>query len=133
MNQVVFFSWTQGELESIVNFQRGEKEFVKAIACIRDSFYIFLGIKVQLNDVTKFCCEKNEVLCIDTTFNLCEHWLTDSCHGNLQLETNKGKYPIFIEPSMIHFEKEEFLFNRFFSEMFSHQSNIGSLKTIGND
>ena len=75
----------------------------------------------------------NEVLCIDTNFNLCEHWLTDSCYGNLRLETNEGKHPIFIGPCMIHFERDEFLFNRFISEMCPYQSNIRSLKIIGTD
>ena len=73
----------------------------------------------------------NEVLCINTTFNLCEYWLTD--YGNLRLETNEGKHPIFIGPSMIHFKRDEFLFSRFISEMCSYQSNIRLLKIIGTD
>ena len=44
----------EGELEPITNFQRGEKEFVKAVTCIRDSFYVFLGTTVQLNDVARW-------------------------------------------------------------------------------
>ena len=98
----------QGELESIINFERGEKGFVNTVTCIRDRFYVFLGTAVQLNDVAKFCCEMHEVLCIDTTFNLCEHWLTDSCYGNLRLEANEGKHPICAGPSMIRFERDEF-------------------------
>ena len=75
----------------------------------------------------------DEVLCIDTTFNLCEYWLTDTCYENLRLETKQGKNPIFIGPSMIHFERDKFLFNQFISEMCSFQSKIRSLKTIGTD
>ena len=88
---------------------------------------------VQLNDVAKFCCEMNEVLCIDATFNLCEYWLIDSWYSNLRLETDEGKHLIFIGPNMIHFERDEFLFNQFISEMCSYRSNIRSLKTIGTD
>ena len=73
----------------------------------------------------------NEVLCIITTFNLCEYWLTD--YGSLRLETNEGKHPIFIGPSVIHFERDEFLFSRFITEMCSYQSNIRLLKIIGTD
>ena len=58
---------------------------MKTVTCIGNSFYVFLGTTVQLNDVAKLCCEMNEVLCIDTTFNLCKHWLTDSCYGDLRL------------------------------------------------
>ena len=75
----------------------------------------------------------DEVLCIDTTFNLCEYWLTDTCYENLRLETKQGKNQIFIGPSMIHFERDKFLFNQFISEMCSFQSKIRSLKTIGTD
>ena len=75
----------------------------------------------------------DEVLCIDTTFNLCEYWLTNTCYENLRLETKQGKNPIFIGPCMIHFERDKFLFNQFISEMCSFQSKIRSLKTIGTD
>ena len=95
------------DLESIINFQRGEDEFLKTVTCIWDSICdVFLGTTVQLNDVAKFCCEMNEMLCTDTTFNLCEHWVTDSCFGNLRLETNEGKHPIFVGPSIIYFERD---------------------------
>ena len=95
------------DLESIINFQRGEDEFLKTVTYICDSICdVFLGTTVQLNDVAKFCCEMNEVLYIDTTFNLCEHWVTDSCFGNLRLETNEGKHPIFVGPSIIYFERD---------------------------
>ena len=123
----------QGELASIIEFQRREKEFVRNVSCIRDGFYVFLGTTVQLSDVAKFCCDMDEVLCIDTTFNLCEYWLTDTCYGNLRLQTKEGKNPIFIGPSIIHFERGEFFFNRFISEMCSFQPKIRSLKTIGTD
>ena len=123
----------QGELASITEFQRREKEFVRNVSCIRDGFYVFLGTTVQLSDVAKFCCDMDEVLCIDTTFNLCEYWLTDTCYGNLRLQTKEGKNPIFIGPSIIHFERGEFFFNRFISEMCSFQPKIRSLKTIGTD
>ena len=123
----------QGELASIIQFQRREKEFVRNVSCICDSFYVFLGATIQLSDVAKFCCDMDEVLCIDTTFNLCEYWLTDTCYGNLRLETKEGKNPIFIGPSIMHFARDEFLFNWFISKMCSFQPKIRSLKTIGTD
>ena len=50
-----------------------------------------------------------------------------------KLETKEGKNPIFIGPSIIHFERDKFLFNRFISEMCSFQPKIRSLKAIGTD
>ena len=80
----------QGELASIIGFQQREKEFVRNVSCICDSFYVFLGTTIQLSDkIAKSCCDMGEVLCIDTTFNLCEHWLTDTCYGNLRQKREK--------------------------------------------
>ena len=47
--------------------QRADPEFIKTILCISD--YIFLGPTIQLDDVVKMCCDSDNVLCIDTTFN----------------------------------------------------------------
>ena len=74
----------QGELASIIEFQRREKEFVRNVSCICESFYVFLGTTIQLSDVAKFCCDMDEVLWIDKTFNFCKYWLTDTCYGNLR-------------------------------------------------
>ena len=88
----------QGELASIMEFQWRDTEFVRNVSCICYSFYVFLGTIIQLSDVTKLqnCCDMDEVLCIDTTFNLCEYWLTDTCYRNLRLETKEGKNPILL-------------------------------------
>ena len=91
------------------------------------------SLEQQSSDAAKFCCNMDEVFYTDTTFNLCEYQLTDTCYGNLKLETKEGKNPIFIGPSIIHFERDEFLFNRFISEMCSFQPKIRSLKTIDTD
>ena len=64
----------------------------------------------------------NEVLRIDTNFNLFEHWLSDSCYGNLRFEINEEKHPIFVGPS-----------NCEISEMYFYQSNTRSLRTVGCD
>ena len=47
-------SHLQGKFESIINFQRGEKEFVKNVTCIPNSFYVLLATVVQLNNIAKY-------------------------------------------------------------------------------
>ena len=79
------------------------------------------------------CCDSDNVLCIDTTFNLCSSWVTVCCYNNDRLRTNEGKHAIFLGPAIIHFEKDVFLFSRFASEMLTHQPAISNLKTIGTD
>ena len=73
--------------------QRSDLEFIKTILCIRDSYYIFLGTTIQLDDVVKMCCDSDNVLCIDTTFNLSSSLVTDCCYNNDHLTTNEGKHP----------------------------------------
>ena len=96
-------------------------------------YYIFLATDVQLSDVAKFCCDENNVFYVDTTFNLCKNWVSDSCFNNARLETSKGKHPIFHGPSMIHFEKTELIFSHFINEMCTFEPPIRSLKSIGTD
>ena len=111
--------------------QRSDPEFIKTISCIRDSYYIFLGTTIQLDDVLKICSDSDHVLCIDTTFNLGSSWVTDCCYNNDRLRTNEGKHPIFLGPEIVHIEKDVFLFSRFAFEMLTHQPAIGNLKAIG--
>ena len=109
-----------GELPAAIMLQRSDSEFIKTISCIRDSYYIFLGKTIHLDDVVKMCCDSNNVLCIDTTVNLCSSWVTDCYYNNNRLTTNEGKHPIFLDPAIVHFEKDAFLFSRFASEMLTH-------------
>ena len=122
-----------GELSTAIMLQRSDPEFIKTISCISDSYYIFLGTTTQLDDVAKMCCDSDNVLCIDATFNLCSGWVTDCCFNNDDLRTNKGKHPIFLGPAIVHFEKDVFLLSRFASEMLTYQTAISNLKTIGTD
>ena len=117
-----------GELSTAIMLQRSDPGFIDTISCIRDSCYIFLGTAIQLDDVVKMCCDSDNVLCIDTTFNLCSSWVTDCCYNNDRLRTNEGKHPIFLGPAIVHFEKDVFLFSRFASEMLTYQPAISNLK-----
>ena len=73
-----------GELSTAIMLQRSDPQFIKTISCICDNYYIFLGTTIQL-DVVKMCCDSDNVLCIDTTFNLCSNWVTDCCYNNDRL------------------------------------------------
>ena len=119
-----------GELSMAIMLQRSDPEFIKTISCICDSYYIFLGTTIQLDDVVKMCCDSDNVLFIETTFNPCSSWVADCCYSNDRLTTNEGKLPIFLDPAIVHFEKDVFLFSRFASEMLTHQPATSNLQTI---
>ena len=53
-----------GELSTAIMLQRSDPEFIKTISCIRDSYYIFLGTTIQLDDKVKMCFGSDNVLCL---------------------------------------------------------------------
>ena len=93
-----------GELSTVITLQRSDPEFAKTISCICDSYYIFLGTAIPLHDVVKVCSDSDNVLFINTTFNLSSSWVTDCCYNNDHLRTNEGKHPTFLDPPIVHFK-----------------------------
>ena len=73
----------------------------------------------MVNDIKQFCCGNNaSVLGIDTTFNLCDMWVTDTCYRNQRLTNpENGQHPIFLGPTLFHFTKDEQTFSRLALEM----------------
>ena len=51
-----------GELSTAIMLQRSDREPIKTISCIPDSYYISLE--------RLFSCDSDNALCIDATFNL---------------------------------------------------------------
>ena len=102
-----------------IELQRQKKDFIRSASCLHNSYYMFIADDAQLNDAAFFCVDKNGVFSIDTTFNLYSNWVADTCYKNTQLQTQNRKHPFFLEPILIHFEKDAFIFNRFASEICS--------------
>ena len=94
---------------------------------------MFIADDVQLNDVAFSCVNKNGVWPIDTTFNPFSNRVTDTWYENARFQTQNEKHPFFLGLTLIHFEKDAFIFNRFASKMCSLQSKIKNQKKIGTD
>ena len=47
------------EFELLLRLQRQETNFVKTLASLNKSYYVFLANDVQLHDVDWFCCKQN--------------------------------------------------------------------------
>ena len=61
-----------GELSTAIMLQRSDPEFIKTISCISDSYYIFLGTTIQLDDVVKMCCDSDlRMSCVLTQHFIC--------------------------------------------------------------
>ena len=100
-------------ISSGIMLQNSGPEFTKTVLCIRDTYNIFLETIIQLDDILKVCCDSDNVLCINTTFNLCSSWVSDCCCNNDFLAANESNNPVFLGLAVAHFEKYAFLFSRF--------------------
>ena len=90
----------------------------------------------QVEDVVKFCCtgQNTAVFGIDTTYNLCDMWVTDSCYRNKRLIGNdSGHHPVFLGPALFHFTKKDQTFTRFALELQASNPEMRKLKKISID
>lgn len=111
-------------------------QVVQSIIINKKCYFYFLSTDRQLNDIEKFCCTQNEVSVfgIDTTFNLCDMWVTDSSYRNKRIIGNvSGEHPVFLGPALFHFTKDEKTFTRFALELQAEHPPIRNLKKIGLD
>ena len=70
---------------------------------------------------------------MDTTYRLCNLWLTDTLWENLRLLNADGKHPWFPGPILLHFQKKNDTFKKFYLEMIQMNSGLMELKTLGTD
>ena len=59
------------EFTFLLKKQQEDKEFVRTISCLSESYYAFIADDTQLNEIVKFCRDENGVLFIGTRYNLC--------------------------------------------------------------
>ena len=109
------------DLSNVVRLQIHSCELIHTISITGKSYQVFLGNDVQLQDAELFCCDSNGVLAVDTTFNLCGSWFTDTCYYNKRLVNSDGHNPVFLGPTLIHFIKDQ------------KSPKIRNLHTIGTD
>ena len=72
----------EDELTHLLQLQH-EYDIVRQISMKKTAYYAFLYSDRQLNDIEKFCCCNgiSDPLAIDTTFDLCDLWLTDTSYA----------------------------------------------------
>ena len=100
------------------------------------AYFFFMCSSNQIQEITKFCCPESDasVLGIDTTFNLCDLWVTDSCYRNTRIVNHAtGNHLAFLGPLMLHFTEDKSTFSHFGLEMVAVDSTISHLKKVGTD
>ena len=69
------------ELVNLVVAQRNPGSFIKTVTITREHYLAFAYNEKQIQDIERFCTTELEasVLTVDTTFNLCDMWITEHC------------------------------------------------------
>lgn len=125
-----------GQLESLIMQQRDPDSMVKTVTITDNAYMTFLYTERQIDNISRFCTKQSdsEVLGVDTTFNLCDLWITDTSYINQRLiNPSSGRSPVHLGPLMLHFTKTEQTFGRFALELVSANPNLKNLKFLGVD
>jgi len=123
------------EFLAMVNEMKNNK-MIQSIIVKESAYFYFMCSSRQIEDIIKFCCSDKDscVFSVDTTFNLCDLWVTDSSYRNKRIISNStGDSPVFLGPLLFHFTKDEPTFNRFMLEMVAMDPAIMKMKKLGVD
>ena len=121
-------------LDTLLRAQRDSVSFLKTMTVTNQSYIAFAYKEKQLSGIEKFCCKWPEagVFAVDTTFNLCNSWITGTSYRNKRLvNTIDGGAPVHLGPIMLHFTRDEKTFGRFGLEILSANPNLKNISFIG--
>ena len=120
-------------LHTFLRAKRDLVSFLKTVAVTDQSYIAFAYTEKQLSDIEKFCCKLTGagVFAVDTAFNLCNLWITDTSYRNKRLiNTIDGGTPVHLGPIMLHFTKDEKTFGWFGLEILSANPNVKNISFI---
>ena len=121
------------ELLQIIDEQK-KNGMIESIIINNKAYFFSIYSSNQIEDITKFCCPESNtsVLGNDTTFNLCDLWVTESSYKNTQIANcTTGNHLVFLGPLMFHFTKDKSTFSCFGLEKMAIDSNISHLTMVG--
>ena len=91
----------------------------------------------QLNDLVRFCTTQflpASVLCIDTTFNIGNFFVTPTTYKHkILVDRQYGKEPTLLGPTMIHMQTKAESYKFFASSLVSLDDELTNILAIGSD
>ena len=91
----------------------------------------------NLEDIVNFCCNKMNVMCMDTTFKIVETnwWVPNIAYQNQRLEYKKdgGGNPWWLAATLLHFRKDATVFQSFFAYLATKAPELRKLQFLGTD
>ena len=116
-----------------------ESAFVHDLTIDSKSVQYVLASEKQLKDLEVFCTnpEKYSVFCIDSTYNVGNFYVTNTCFQNFKIVHADGKYrgrhPYEIGPTFVHTERGTNNFVGFFSSLVRMNPCLKNIQAIGSD
>ena len=120
-------------LQVFTQMKKEESHFIRNIVLTPDEYLVTAYSDAELNDIETFCFNGNNVLLLDTTFDVCDIWLSDTAHQNRRLVNDKLEHPWFFGPILFHMKKTPEAFYRFCMDLVASKAEITTLPILGTD
>ena len=120
-------------LDVIKHMKKVPNSLVRNVVLTTREFFITAFDEQHINDINKFCSTETTPLVMDTTFDVCNLWLTDTAYQNLRLKNDKNKHPWFYGPCVFHMSKTAETFPRFALDMLVSNPGLQAPSFLGTD
>lgn len=120
-------------LNIIKHMKSSPNSLVKNVVLTPNEYFITAFDELQIKDLNRFCSTKTTPLVMDTTFEVCNLWLTDTAYQNLRLKNNKNEHPWFYGPCLFHMKKTSETFARFALDMVVADPGLNAPSFLGTD
>ena len=118
-------------LQVFTQMKKEERRFILNIVLTPDEYLVTAYSDVVLNDIETFYVNGNNVLLLDTTFDLCD--MSDTAYQNRRLVNDKLEHPWFFGPILFHMKKTPETFSRFCIDLFASEAEISKVPILGID
>lgn len=116
-----------------------DSTFIREFAADTSSLQCILVSQKQLLDLETFCTHpiRFSVFSIDSTFNIGNYYVTNTCFENLRVihasEKYKSKHPVEMGPTFVHTHRDTNYYVRFFSALQRMNPSLKHVQAVGID
>ena len=116
-----------------------ENEFVRNLTINASGVQYVVATEKQIKDMVQFCTNKDKfsVLSVDSTFDVGDYYITNTCFENFRIVHADGKYrgkhPVEMGPSFVHTKKDTNDFVNFFGSLIRINPLLRDIRAVGTD
>ena len=116
-----------------------EDSFVRELTIDSDFIQYILTTDKQIVDLKEFCTNpiKFSVFSIDSTFDVGNYYITNTCYENLRIlhasDKYRGKYPLEMGPTFVHTKRDTNNYVSFFSSLQRIDNELKDIQAVGTD